>query len=41
MERGWIYMAEKKRAILPLSEVAYLKRTLMDEFQVYMHMHDS
>lgn len=34
-------MAEKKRVILPLSEVAGLKRTLMDQFQVYMHMHDS
>lgn len=34
-------MAEKKRVILSLSEVASLKRMLMDQFQVYMHMHDS
>jgi hypothetical protein len=27
--------------MLPLSEVAYLKRTLMEQFNLYMHMHDS
>ncbi len=34
-------MSTQKTAMLPLGEIASLKRTLMDEHQIYMHMHDS
>jgi hypothetical protein len=32
---------KQRQVLLPLSEVAYLKRTLMEKFNLYMHMHDT